>query len=473
MRPRSFLILPHSFQNTQTAPAYDRQHLQVVVIKMNDSYTLPELSPPPTIPADIEALSNRLELALGVPRSQVSSTISGPITPLPSLINTQSTPDLEHPKSVGSSPIATKNRPESEPSTPWSPKVTLRKYGSLRRKDRSNSNPPKYLRAATALPVTTPQPVPPDDDPAEPIYWVLSAGLTRARWSDLSAEALERGRPYLNSNVPHLGHDEQKRSDLRVKVEINRVIHGTHYGRPSVYVGLTASHINRRVTQTDIRVDVSTGGLGDLTFWEYMTNPPIHQPSIVKFGPIQHYGDATSVETSQDVGLEAKVGGPVAMVNTGVGATINRSRTSTKNERHAISAFTTSEPRQSNRTIFKLQALENVITKAGVYKQLAMGLIIDTKDRPVVLTFDVEPKQPVFDSTFRHVVSSYFWTVPVYIDHQNWNEDGLPEGWTREMDKWDESIWKVLVNYNMENETVSSTLTERWAELIQQVLFGE
>lgn len=95
------------------------------------------------------------------------------------------------------------------------------------------------------------------------------------------------------------------------------------------------------------------------------------------------------------------------------------------------------------------------MTKDGVYDELPMGIVLETRGKPVVLTVDVEPKQKVFDSTFRYVAAKYFWGVPVYINHIDYVGDGLPDVLTREIDQWDHSVWKTLVNYSVDYETVS------------------
>jgi len=48
-----------------------------------------------------------------------------------------------------------------------------------------------------------------------------------------------------------------------------------------------------------------------------------------------------------------------------------------------------------------------------------------------------------------------FYAVPVWIGDKDWGLDGMPEGWTREMSGWDDDMWKHLVKYNVEGETVS------------------
>ena len=95
-----------------------------------------------------------------------------------------------------------------------------------------------------------------------------------------------------------------------------------------------------------------------------------------------------------------------------------------------------------------------------------MGVIIETRSKPVVLTFDVSPTQGVFNKTFRYVTPSDFYTVPVYIDGQDWGLDGMPEEWSREMGGWDTKMWRHLVKYDEEYESVSWTRDRDVAEYL-------
>jgi hypothetical protein len=432
---------------------------------MIDDLSLPDLSPPPsTNPALIKDLSNQLELALGITHSPPSSSITGPITPSPShpSLTTRSSVDAGYSRSTGWSPAINTHEPlYSDEDRGKSPTSIVSLPLSTSSKIRTYAKPfNRLVQRFNTQPTYEPTWL--DTNPDQPIQWVIEAGL-RARWSDLvDVNILRRDQAYLIRHVPHTVHDEQKRSGLRVTVDVTRVIHGTYFTRPSVFVGLVVSHMNRKVPQTKIRVDVSTGGLGDLTHDEYLADPSIHQPVIVKFAPKKHYGDATSVDKSQDIGLEGKVSGPSTITNTGVTATVNRSTSYSLKERHCITTHTSSEARKGTKTILELEALENTITKDGVYDQLAMGMIIETRSKPVILTFDVSPTQGVFNKTFRYVTPSDFYTVPVYIDGQDWGLDGMPDGWTREMGDWDTRIWRHLVKYDEEYESVSWTRIGMW-----------
>jgi hypothetical protein len=437
---------------------------------MIDDLSLPDLSPPPsTNPAVIKDLSNQLELALGITHSPPSSSITGPITPSPShpSLTTRSSVDAGHTysRSTGCTPAINTHEPlYSDEDRGKSPTSIVSLPLSTTSKIRTYAKPfNRILHRFDTQPTYEPTWL--DTTPSQPIHWVIEAGL-RARWSDLvDVDILRRDQAYLIRHVPHTVHDEQKRSGLRVTLDITRVIHGTYFTRPSVFVGLVVSHMNRKVPQTKIRVDVSTGGLGNLSHDEYLADPSIHQPVIVKFAPKKHYGDATSVDKSQDIGIEGKVSGPSTITNTGVTATVNRSTSYSLKERHCITTHTSSEARKGIKTILELEALENTITKDGIYDQLARGMIIETRSKPVILTFDVSPTQGVFNKTFRYVTPSDFYTVPVYIDGQDWGLDGMPDGWTREMGDWDTRIWRHLVKYDEEYESVSWTRIGMWLNI--------
>jgi hypothetical protein len=264
-------------------------------------------------------------------------------------------------------------------------------------------------------------------------------------------------------HVPYTAHDERKRSGLRVTVDVTRVIHGTYYGRTAVFVGLTVAHMDRKVPQTKVRIDVSPGGLGNVEYDDYVQDPSIHQPIIVRFAPKKHYGAATSVDKSQEIGGEGKLAAPAPISGSGITASVKRTTSYALEKRQIITAHTSSEARQSTKTILELEALENSVTNDGIYDQLPLGIIIESRNKPIVLTVDVEPKQSVFNSTFRYVASSYHYTVPVYIDKEDWGADGLPEGCTREMEKWDNTIWRELVSYS--EESVSWTRIGLWLKL--------
>lgn len=316
----------------------------------------------PETQSPIDELANSLHLALGVskphhsdtsnpsrPRASSTSVITDPIAFTPasarhhgpishSLDETRS--GTRSPFSAGSVFSASTNdndedheegpSPRSVQSLPLPQHSQTPFYRFIRRLSNSSVNAPTYL----------------DLSPDDPLYWVLSAGLTRARDSDLTELEFAKGPPpYLMRQVPHTVYDERKRSGLRITVDVTRVINGTWYGRKAVYVGLQVAHTERKVPSTKIRVDVATGGLGDIDADTFFADPSAHQPVIVRIAPKKHYGSANPVDQSTEVGLEGRIAPPSPAGNTGITANINRTSNITLEKRQVITAWTSSEAR--------------------------------------------------------------------------------------------------------------------------------
>jgi hypothetical protein len=258
-------------------------------------------------------------------------------------------------------------------------------------------------------------------------------------------------------HVPYRMFDKKKRSGLRVSGHITKVIHGTYYDRPSVFIGYDISHTGRKAPKTKVRLNVSTGGLFDVTNEAYTAKPSDHQPFTVEFAPKEHYGEATPVDKAKAYTVGAKLSGPSTITNSGLDGSATLSTGYALHERHTIMSHTSSiDPKENLKTVLKLEAKENPITEGGVYQQFAVGMIIETRGKPVVVTLDITPTQNKKDKVKPGKRS--FYAVPVWIGDKDRGLDGMPEGWTREMSGWDNDMWKHLVKYNVEGETVSSSL---------------
>lgn len=436
----------------------------------NRSSSAPQSQSPPDM-----SFKNHLHLDMGTPSkvgNGASVTASLPITPAES--NSQCDVSFSDGRSPRSSVFSSSVTGDEGPSPRSITSLPLpgRSQPAYYRIIRRFSNSPAYQ----------------DQEPFwfelsedDPLYWVVAARQSRSRDSDVTdLELQQQPLQYIIAQVPKTLHDEQKRSGLRVTVDITRVINGTWYGRDAVYIGLVVNHFERKVPSTKIKIEVATGGLGDVSAEVYMKDPTPHQPTIVRIAPKKHYGSAIPVDQSTEVGIEGNVA-PMSPVGGGLGLKGSLARTTNVSleRRQTIVGNSLSEPRQSIKTIFQIDAIENDVTKDGVYSELPVGMIIETKGKPIVVTVDVEPKQKVFDSTFRYVATKYFWNVPIYLDAKDWGLDGLPADLTREMSLWDSDIQKKLINYSVDYETVSwlDTVCGRWVPLhpltLTQVLFGE
>jgi hypothetical protein len=263
-------------------------------------------------------------------------------------------------------------------------------------------------------------------------------------------------RAWSITEVPHLIHDEQKRSGLRTTIEITRVINGTWHGRSAVFIGLTVSHTERLIHQTTVRIDVSAGGFGDVAPDNYFDDLDTHQPIIAQFAPKKHYGAATDVDQSREVNLEGKLAGPSVITGSGITGSVKKSTSFALQRRQVIRTYASSEAGQSTKTILTLKAKENKVTRDGVYDELPMGIIIDTRNKPVVLTAKVTPRQGVSNKVLKHRSGKYCYSAPVCIDTEDWVGDGLPAGLTREMEQWDDTVWRSLVEYGEDYESVST-----------------
>jgi hypothetical protein len=254
----------------------------------------------------------------------------------------------------------------------------------------------------------------------------------------------------LIKHVPHKLFDETKRSGLRVTGSITKVIHGTYYERPSLFVGYDISHNHRKVPETKVRLNVFTGGRLN------SAASPIQQPFIDAFAPEKHNGEATPVDKGKSYTFGGKVGPPSAIMDAGLDASTNRSTSFTLNKRHTITAHTSSIAGEKFKTVLELEAKENSGTEDGVYDRIPMGTIIVTRGNPVVITLDIIPTQHKTDKL--RLGPKGFYAAPVWIGKGDWGLDGMPEGWTRKMEDWDTNMWKHLVKYHVEGQTVSRFL---------------
>jgi len=251
--------------------------------------------------------------------------------------------------------------------------------------------------------------------------------------------------------------DKKKRSGLRVSGHINKVIHGTYYGSASVFIGYNISHTGRQASKTAVRLNVSTGGLFDVTNEVYEANPSDHQPFIVEYAPKKHYGEVTPVDKTIEYTVGAKLSASPTVAKAGVDGSTTSSTGYALHERHTIMGHTSSiDPKENLKTVLKLEAKENPITEGGVYHEFAVGMIIETRGKPVVVTLDIHPTQ-----NKEHKLKlgrKRFYASPVWIGHEDWGLDKVPKGWTKEMEGWEDDMWKHLVKYDVEGETVSRFL---------------
>jgi hypothetical protein len=256
-------------------------------------------------------------------------------------------------------------------------------------------------------------------------------------------------------HVPYRMFDKKKRSGLRVSGRITKVIHGTHYGCKSVFIGYNISHTGSKASETKVTLTVSTGGLFNVTNEAYEAKPSDHQPFIVEFAPKEHYGAPTPVNKARAYTFGGKLSGP--STDSGLNGSTTSSTDYALHERHTIMGHTSSiGPKENLMTVLQLEAKENPITEVGVYHQFPVGMITVTRGRPVVVTLDISSTQNKKDNM--GIGKKSFYAVPVWIGHQDWGLDGMPQGWTREMSGWDNDMWKHLVEYNVEGETVSRFL---------------
>jgi hypothetical protein len=130
--------------------------------------------------------------------------------------------------------------------------------------------------------------------------------------------------------------------------------------------------------------------------------------------------------------LEGKLAGPSAITGSGITGSVKKTTSSALQKRQVIRSYASSEAGQSTKTILTLKAKENEVTKDGVYDELPMGMIIDTRNKPVVLTAKVTPRQGVSNKVLKHRSGKYSYSAPVCIDTGDWVGDGLTAGLTRE-----------------------------------------
>jgi len=199
---------------------------------------------------------------------------------------------------------------------------------------------------------------------------------------------------------------------------------------------------------------VSTGALNKVNNKTYIASPSDRQPFIVEFTSKEHYREATPVDKAEAYTVGAKLIGPSTVTNAGIDGSATYTKGYALHERHTIMGHTSSiDPKENLETVLKLEAKQNPITEGGVYQQFAVGMIIETRGKPMVVTLDIHPTQNKKDRVKPGGKS--FYAVPVWIGDKDWGLDGMPEGWTREMSGWDDDMWKHLVKYNVEGETVS------------------
>jgi len=145
------------------------------------------------------------------------------------------------------------------------------------------------------------------------------------------------------------------------------------------------------------------------------------------------------------------------LTNAGLDGCAKISKNYTLHKRHTIESHTSSTgPRENLKTVLKLTARQNSVEEHGIRKHFAVGMIIDTRGKPVVVTLDISPTQNMMDKV--KLGKKSFYAVPVLIGDHDWGLDGMPQAWTREMSGWDNDMWKHLVEYNVEGETVSRFL---------------
>jgi hypothetical protein len=434
---------------------------------MIDDPSSPDTTPPPsTTSPDIAELSNQLQLVLGQAQDQAASSIASPITP--------SDPDFTPPVTATTSSsdpfIATPFSTEPDSLAPGSRLSHNSIATSSGQSDLDRRDSPAFKHSSlfprlgqgriTKHFHRHPRPTcGPPFDPIQPIYWVGEAGKKTQCAQLLDYFKIQEDEAHLIKHVYHEAFDEEKGSDLRVTGDIVRVIHGFWNEHPSVFLGYNISHHGRKVSQTKVRVEVSAGGLlDDVEYQTYKANPSKHQPFIVRIAPRKHYGKATDVENAENNSLGGKIAGPTAMTATAVKADANRSKVYATEERHTIKGhISSSDSKHTLKTVFELEAEENPRTKAGVYEQFAMGMIIETRGKPVVVTLDITPTQTCNPIGWLRSIggSKEPGAVPVWIGDGDWGLEGLPEGWPREMSQWNLEMWKQLVEYDDEGETVS------------------
>lgn len=299
----------------------------------------------------------------------------------------------------------------------------------------------------------------PDYTPQDPEYWIGTAG-TRFREVGPDDPTIEFGTsPHFIQGVPHAMHDVAKTSKLTITVNINRVIHGLWQGESAVFIGLTVSHHQTRVIETDVTLKVATGGLGDLSMEQYQSSRAMEEPVIRQFAPKTHYGVATSVNQSTTLGVSANLAPTTPIGSVGnLSGSASRTTEQVKDQRQVVTGYTSSEKRESNRTIFNLNALENASDASGIYTDLPIGLVIETRGKPVVLAVDVKSRLPS-SNQFSWFRDKRPLSVPVYVDGKEWLGESVRQPIPEEISEWDPGLWRRLVDYSGFADNVSAAQT--------------
>ena len=253
------------------------------------------------------------------------------------------------------------------------------------------------------------------------------------------------GRPLLINTVPSTIYDTRRRTGFSVRAEIIRVINGIYHSQPATYIGLVVSFDDPSIVRSSKVQAVITP----------QEEPFTRYPSIVRYSPKQIYGEPKAIDTTTSHGLEGEVG----VSNVGLTSQHSHTSSTSRDVRRRVVCYTKPPPHGHGRSVLELDARENPVQGEGIVPELPIGFIVSHHGETFALTVTVEVKRSLVDRVYPIIARPYRDERPALFDCRGEYLRYGDEALDKEMDNWDEAVWKGLVSYGQEYENVSSFKT--------------